>query len=263
VTKLRLMTFNMLHAPGDRLGPLVETVRSVAPDILACQEVNTYDGMMQLSRELDMLPIWGPANSAEDNRGGHPVYEHLVLLTKLAPNLVRVHPGDRRAMFRPVLEARFQPPGGPEITVFTVHFRAVVDPGERYLKYRELGSFLSVLSDAAGPVVALGDFNARPPGEAGEAVPDDRRPEDHVAAVRGDVVNAIVGSGLVDSYRLAQPYPGRPETTLAGSAGARVDHIFVSSCLGSRVTASYILDNELVRTASDHMPVVTELTWPE
>ena len=49
MTTLRLMTYNMLHAPGDRLAPLVEVVQSVAPDILACQEVNTFDGMMELA----------------------------------------------------------------------------------------------------------------------------------------------------------------------------------------------------------------------
>ena len=62
-----------------------------------------------------MLPLWGVANSAEDNRDGQPVFEHLVILTRLAPRTVRVHPGDRRAMFRPVLEVRLQLPGGPDI----------------------------------------------------------------------------------------------------------------------------------------------------
>ena len=79
MTTLRVMTYNMLHAPGDRLAPLVDVVKGVSPDVLACQEVNTYDGMMELSRELKMMPIWGMANSAEDYRSGQPVSEHLVV----------------------------------------------------------------------------------------------------------------------------------------------------------------------------------------
>ena len=84
MTTLRVMTYNMLHAPGDRLAPLVDVVKGVSPDVLACQEVNTFDGMMELSRELDMLPIWGMANSAEDYRDGQPVFEHLVVFTRFA-----------------------------------------------------------------------------------------------------------------------------------------------------------------------------------
>jgi hypothetical protein len=72
MTTLRAMTYNMLHAPGDRLAPLVEVVKGVGPDILACQEVNTFDGMMELSQELGMLPVWGIANSPEDYRDGDP-----------------------------------------------------------------------------------------------------------------------------------------------------------------------------------------------
>jgi len=263
VTNLRVMTFNMLHAPGDRLAELVEVVKSVGPDILACQEVNTFAGMMALSRELDMLPVWGEANSNEDSRDGQPLFEHLVILSRLAPSEVRAHPGDRRAMFRPVLEVRLQPPGCPEITVFTVHFRAVLDPHERFLKFRELGSFLSVVGGAPGPVIAMGDFNALAPEEVGEGDVPATWPEDHALAVRGGVVSAIVGSGLVDSYRLVHPYDGQPVSSLRSRPASRVDYIFVNELLRENVRRSYILDNELVAKASDHRPVVTELAWGE
>jgi endonuclease/exonuclease/phosphatase family metal-dependent hydrolase len=263
MTQLRVMTFNMLHAPGDRLGLLADVVNGVAPDVLACQEVNTFEGMMELARELGMLPVWGAANSPEDYRDDRPVFEHLVIFTKLAPRRVCVHPGDRRAMFRPVLEVVLQPPGGPEVRVFTVHLRARTDPSERFLKYRELGSLLAILADAEGPVIAMGDFNALAPGEGdGSAMgrPGTSPPEDHTSAVRGGVVGAITGSGLVDSYRLLHPYHP-DESTLPSRAGWRVDYIFVNSGLARFVSSSYILDNEVVLKASDHRPVVTEFTF--
>jgi endonuclease/exonuclease/phosphatase family metal-dependent hydrolase len=263
MTKLRVMTYNMLHAPGDRLGPLADVVKGVAPDVLACQEVNTFDGMMELARELGMLPVWGAANSPEDYRDGLAVFEHLVVFTKLAPRSVHVHRGDRRAMFRPVLEVALQPPGAPDVRVFTVHLRARTDTSERFLKYRELGSLLAILADAEGPVIAMGDFNALAPGEGdGSAMgrPGTDPPEDHLAAVRGGVVGAIIGSGLVDSYRLRHPND-RDESTLLARAGWRVDYIFVNSVLERFVSSSYILDNEVVLQASDHRPVVTEFTF--
>lgn len=264
MTKLRVMMYNMLHAPGDRLGPLAEVVKGVGPDVLACQEVNTFDGMMDLARELDMLPIWGTANSPEDYRDGQPVFEHLVVFTRLAPRRVQVHPGDRRAMFRPVLEVVLQPPGAPALHVFTVHLRARTDTNERFLKYRELGSLLSILADADGPIIAMGDFNAVAPGEgdgSSQGRPGTDQPEDHVSAVRGGVVDAIMGSGFVDSYRLMHPNDGQDESTLLARPGWRVDYIFVNSALERSVSSSYILDNEVALKASDHRPVVTELTF--
>jgi len=264
MTTLRVMTYNMLHAPGDRLGPLVEVVKAVSPDILACQEVNTFDGMMALSRELKMLPVWGAANSPEDYREGQPVFEHLVVLTRLAPRAAYVHRGDRRAMFRPVLEVRLQPPGGPEIRTFTVHLRAVIDPGERYLKFRELGSLLAVLNEADGPAIAMGDFNAMAPGEGGQVGPGPggkELPEDHVAAVRGGVIGAVLEAGFVDSYRLRHAPDGTDESTLLGRPGRRLDHIFVTPSLERFVTGSYIADSETVQMASDHRPVVTEFDF--
>ncbi len=269
MTTLRVMTYNMLHAPGDRLAPLVDVVKGVSPDVLACQEVNTYDGMMELSRELKMMPVWGMANSAEDYRSGQPVFEHLVVFTRFPPRAVRVHPGDRRAMFRPVLEVRLQPPGAPEITIFVVHLRALIDPSERFLKFREVGSLLAILGDAMGPVIAMGDFNAIAPREA-EGTSEPRSgtgaPEDHVAAVRGGVIGAIEDAGFVDSYRALNPRAlnpngGKDESTLLAGGGRRVDYIFVGPSLTSFVSSCYILDNEAVHLASDHRPVVAEFTF--
>jgi endonuclease/exonuclease/phosphatase family metal-dependent hydrolase len=258
---LRIMTFNMLHAPGDRLGQLVDVVKSVDPDVLACQEVNTYEGMMQLSRELGMVPVWGRANSHEDTRDGQPLYEHLVVLTKRPAVTVRVHGGDRRAMYRPVLEVGIETPGGT-VSFFVVHLRAVLDATERYLKWRELGALLAVIADADGPVVALGDFNALPPGELPATGVRRELPEDHLAAFGGGVVAAITNAGLADSLRLVRPYPGTPDSTLRDRPGARVDYIFVSEDLRDLVTKAYIVDDEAVSAASDHRPVVAEVTFP-
>ncbi len=86
-------------------------------------------------------------------------------------------------------------------------------------------------------------------------------PEDHLVAVRGAVVGAILEAGFVDSYRLANPGTPYDESTLLHRPGSRVDHIFVNALLEPCVTNSYILDDEMVHTASDHRPVITELTF--
>jgi hypothetical protein len=102
------------------------------------------------------------------------------------------------------------------------------------------------------------------PSETG---PDNRGPlgtdvpEDHLAAVRGGVIGAILEAGFVDSYRARHPFSGQGESTLIGRDGRRLDHILVSSALGRCIADSYILDNEMARVASDHLPVVTELDF--
>ena len=259
---LRLMTYNMLHAPGDRLGPLVDVVRAEDPDVVACQEINTFEGGLDLARELGMVPVWGRANSAEDFRDGEPVFEHLLVLAKVWPELVRVHRGDRRAMFRPVLETLFWVPGLPAVRLFVVHLRALVDAELRFLKFRELGALLGVLAEAEGEVVVMGDFNAREPG-ARVFGPAREVPEDHRAAVNGEVVGAITATGLVDSLRLLHPERKEGESTLIKAEGSRVDYIFVNDLLVPHVSKSYIVDNDAVLVASDHRPVVTELSWGE
>lgn len=258
------MTYNMLHAPGDRLGPLVDVVRAESPDIVACQEINTFAGGLELGRELGMLPVWGRANGAEDSRNGEPVFEHLLVLARTWPEVVRVHPGDRRAMFRPVLHTLFCLPGLPALDIFVVHLRALVDPDERFLKFRELGALLGALSEAEGPAIAMGDFNAREPESTlGGVARATEVPEDHLAAVDGGVVRAIIGAGFTDSYRLLHPEREGHEATLIKTNGSRVDYIFVNGPLVPHVSRSYIVDNEAVLLASDHRPVVTELSWED
>ena len=65
----------------------------------------------------------------------------------------------------------------------------------------------------------------------------------------------------MDSYRSLHPYDGTDESTLLAQPGRRVDYIFVDQSLTRFVSSSYIVDNEGVRTASDHRPVVTEFRF--
>ena len=55
-----------------------------------------------------------------------------------------MHEGDRRAMFRPVLETLFRFPGLPAVRLFVVHLRALVDAEVRFLKFPELGALRAV-----------------------------------------------------------------------------------------------------------------------
>lgn len=259
---LRVMTYNMLHAPGDRLKPLVDVVESIQPDILACQEINTFDGLMDLSRELQMMPVWGPANTTEDYTGDvTKPYEHVALLTRYPVIEMRVHRGDVGAMFRSILEVRVEVPEWQEVTFFVVHFRALRHPEKRHLKMREAAAFMAIVAEARGPVIALGDFNTWAPGEGSFSMPVDTLPEDYVFGLRGGVIGAIQETGLIDTYRHMNPKTDAPVSTLLHADNARVDFIWASQHLRDNISGSSIIDNSLVQLASDHRPVVTDFIW--
>jgi len=88
----------------------------------------------------------------------------------------------------------------------------------------------------SGPVVLMGDFNAQP-----------WAPE----------IRQLLAAGLVDAYDLAGD-PGPGPTFPAANPSARIDYVFVSPDLADRVKAA----GPWPADASDHLPVVVDLTWP-
>ncbi|HEY8496138.1 MAG TPA: endonuclease/exonuclease/phosphatase family protein [Limnochordales bacterium] len=87
-----------------------------------------------------------------------------------------------------------------------------------------------------GPVVLMGDFNAQP------GAPEIRH---------------LLAAGLVDASELAGD-PGPGPTFPAANPRARIDYVFVSPDLAGRVEAA----GPWPADASDHLPVVVDLTWP-
>ena len=251
---MRVMTYNMLHAPGDRLDALYEVIRDAQPDVLACQEVDDIPGLLELARRLEMPPVIGYANQAESP----PAPEHVAILSRWPIVEMRIHPGDREAMFRPVLEAWVQPPQGERVGFFTVHFRASAGtPGAR-LKQREVAQLCQILSRTAGRFCALGDFNALAPGE--RDVPADWRPElpaDYREALLGGVIGEIQALGLTDTWRQWNPPPAPPMSTFRGSVDSRIDYIWASPALAPLARESMVVHSPRAEVASDHYPLLT------
>ena len=225
--------------------------------------MKTFDGMMALSRELGMLPTWGVANGPEDYRDGQPVFEHLVVFTDLPPGAVR-RPG--RPQGDVPSRSRGPPAAARRPGSNDVHGApgAVIDPRELYLKFRELGSLLTAIGDAEGPVIAMGDFNAMTPARPGTTVQAQwgrasRRTIWPPFEEASSAPSSTQGSWILPGC--ATHSTGGSESTLIGRDGRRLDHILVSSSLGPCIAGSYILDNEMARVASDHLPVVTELDF--
>ena len=92
----------------------------------------------------------------------------------------------------------------------------------------------------------------------------------HVSDRERDAVSSLLALGLLDAYRLRHPEPDRYSwwDYRAGAFhknfGMRIDHLFVSEGMASRVVGAEI-DREARKgkpTPSDHAPVVIDLDTP-
>jgi endonuclease/exonuclease/phosphatase family metal-dependent hydrolase len=260
VSELRVMTYNMLHAPGDRLQSLFDVVHAAQPDILACQEIDDIPGLLELSYRLGMPAVIGHSNRPEDP----PAAEHLAVLSRFPIVQLHIHPGDPDAMFRHVLEVWIAPPGAPVIRCFVVHFRAFVGTPGSEVKMREAEHLCGLLAEAQAPYLALGDFNALSPAES--EVPAGwgaDMPEDHRAAVLGGVVSRLLKVGIVDTWRQINDPAAVPAGTLRGGRSARVDYIWADPDSARSVADSTIIRTAKAEQASDHYPVVTTFRFPD
>ncbi len=258
--RLRLMTYNMLHAPGDRFDALHEIVRSAQPDILACQEIDDIPSLLKLSERLQMPAVIGYSNRPEDP----PAPEHLALLSHWPIVHLHLHRGDPAAMFRPVLEVWVALPAGPVLRCFVVHFRAMAGPAGSRVKMQEAEHLSAVVAGSSRPCCALGDFNALARGEFAAPSAEDTMqsewgkqwPWDHREAVQGGVIDRIAATGLIDTWRQVNDPAHVPHATLR-ERPARVDYIWVDETLAPLVATSEILHTPGAERASDHYPVIT------
>ena len=114
-------------------------------------------------------------------------------------------------------------------------------------------------------VVLCGDFNI---AADDRDVPDPEamrgqlhfHPDEHAA------LSKLLDFGLIDSFRLHHPEPGRytwwdyRDATLDADRGMRIDYIFVSRALAPRCKAATIHAAERLRPRpSDHVPLSAEL----
>ncbi|HLT57210.1 MAG TPA: endonuclease/exonuclease/phosphatase family protein [Limnochordales bacterium] len=123
--------------------------------------------------------------------------------------------------------------GGRTLTVLGTHLG--LNQAERLLQTARLRE---LAAGQPGPVVVMGDFNARP------------------GAPEIQQLTAGPG-GLVDTHQVAGAGPGL--TFPAGQPAARIDYVFVSPDLASLVLRA----SPWPTLASDHLPVVVDLAWPQ
>ena len=239
---LRLMTYNVHSCVGmdgkldaERVARVIARSR---PDIVALQELDVgrvrthgIDQAHQIARYLEMDFHFHPALNVEEELYGDAVLSHLPMRLVKAGAL----PG---LADKPGLEPRGAlwvavEHGGQQIQVINTHLG--LSPRERMAQVDALLSEEWLGHEACrDPVIFCGDLNALPRS----------RTYRRLARRLKDVQN--------------EAREHRPRGTFSSRfPSMRIDHMFIGP--GLVVGDIEVPDSELVRVASDHLPLLTEL----
>jgi len=238
---VRALTFNIHHGAGldgvhdlERVARLIE---GAAPDLVALQEVDRHlsprsgyvDQAGWLAGRLDMDIAYGPVvdlEPAESGPDGARRQYGLALLSRTPlygtrnQLLTRPRGGEQRGLLGAVVDVE-----GRALRVFCTHLQH----RSRTERLAQATQIAESLAAGAGPVVLMGDLNARP----------------------GDPEIAPLTEVLDDAWVVAGD--GAGFTFDAATPHARIDYILTSPDVVACGAA-------LVQTdASDHLPVVAEL----
>jgi endonuclease/exonuclease/phosphatase family metal-dependent hydrolase len=229
VTDLRVVSYNVRSLRDDD-GALVDVVTQLAPDVLCVQEAPRF--LRWRHKLADLAERTGLLVACGGRTTGGPA-----LLTSLRVEVVRTHewrfakaPG-RFQRGAAVAEARV---GGRPFVAVSTHYS--LDAVERRRHTDELLGRLNRLD--AGPVVLAGDLNETDDAPAWRALVDKRFRDAWAVAPRG----------------------GAP-TFPAAAPTRRIDAVLVDPAFevhGCGVPEQ--LDKTLLARATDHLPVVADLS---
>jgi exodeoxyribonuclease III len=229
---VKLVTWNIWDGGEGRLDAIERVLREQNADVVALQEANDRGAVEMLAARLGMNLVYGEANSA-----------YAVAWLSRSP-VARSRNHRLPVLDKTLLEVEIE-----GACLFATHLsagRKVVDEPHRI---DETEAVLGETDPRAH--VLVGDFNAAHPDDAIGTPP----PEEHLDHVSRRPIELVLEAGFVDCYRELHPRECG-WTYLSWHLWARLDYVFASRRLA-------VQRCELVPgagDASDHLPVVAELT---
>ena len=224
--KLRVVVYNV-HGFRGGVERVVGLLGRLAPDVLLLNESGRRSRLRRAAQALSMEVAADPRSP----------------LRRRVKNAILV-----RAPWRTV-EHRLHRFEGGSVLLPRGALVATIEAGERWLRVasthlglhpverrRHAVELIHLLADVEGSVVLGGDLNERPDGRA-------------ASLLAGRFHDAWPSGGA-----------GSGETFPATSPSARIDYLFVSPDV--RVERTIVPDDDGARTASDHRPLLAELSLP-
>jgi exodeoxyribonuclease-3 len=244
----KLLSYNVRYGGAGREAPLAAVIKESDPDLVVLQEASDPRVVERLSEETGL-------KYRAAHRGHSVAY-----LSRAAVKRHEWHRprGSRRHFMEIELES-------PNLVVFGIHLSAVHSFWTERRRMRELRSLLAwVESRSTGLHVMVGDFNTLAPGELLDAqkLPPRLRALVWLSGgrVRYQTIQILLAAGYTDVFRRLHP-EDLGYTFPTWDPHVRLDFVFLPRQHEGRVSDCRVLtDNPQVKEASDHFPLLAQLT---
>ena len=244
---LRLLSYNIRYGGGGREAALAGVIRAAAPDVVVLQEATRPAVIEQLARETG-LPHWGAKPGTS-----------LGFMSREPVSLAAWHqPRVSRHAFLEIV------PAGGAWRIFGVHLSAVHAAWTEHRRFYELRALLvAIQQHQHGPHALVGDFNTIAPGELFDFrnLPARLRALVWLSGgrIRWKTIQTVLDAGYVDAFRHLQPdLVGHTFPTW--DPHVRLDYLFVPAACVGRVARCQVFSANTVKDASDHFPLIAELS---
>ncbi len=263
---MRVLTYNILEGAvtpfggrKDRFDLIAQTVKSTGADIVALQECTDWD--------KDESSLLRRFEKAVDMRGAMVITEGFPIAIMLRPDLnVISASATTDGFWHGVLDVLTADADGQQTRFLAAHLH----PRDTSKKLAEMRSVLRH-HHLGERTVLMGDFNtiSHLDGVVAEDLAEPtfiRHSRDGMLDFR--VTEFLEATGFVDTFVAMNPdgplhtipTPGAEESDFTP---ARLDYIFVSPVFGDSIVSARRIDNEITQVASDHYPLLLELSNPD
>ncbi|MCS7222022.1 MAG: endonuclease/exonuclease/phosphatase family protein [Anaerolineae bacterium] len=267
--QVRVLTYNIHHWEGTDekvdVARVAEVIRATAADIVALNEVyhpapwleRNRPALSVMAEMLGMGWVFGKATEYPwQGQAGLVGYGN-ACLSRWPIRAYAVHRlppiPDREP--RSLLEVCVELPDGQPLTVYVTH----LDHQSEAVRLVQLQAALQwTLRDRGRPHLLLGDLNALSPADFPE--PEQWQGMLAFAAAEGftleepKAIPRVLRAGYLDCF--AQAGKGEAPTWPTASARMRIDYIFASPALASKLCYCQRWDISPAEIASDHFPVL-------
>jgi exodeoxyribonuclease-3 len=244
---MRLVTYNIQRGGVGRVDRLAAVINACAPDVVLLQEATRPD-------VVEALAVRTRMSEARAQRG-----HSLAFLSRERVAHASWHrPRFSRHSFLEVV------PAGGSVRLFGVHLSATHAAWTERRRVFEIRALLKAIAHHQyGFHVLAGDFNTLTPGERLDVpqLPFRLRPLVWLSGGRINwrTLEVVAEAGYVDAFRLHHPKE-RGTTMPAWAPHVRLDYVFVPALFRDRVCACDIVQHPQAPNASDHLPLVADVS---
>lgn len=244
---LRLLSYNIRFGGAERQQQLAAVINACESDVVVLQEATRPDVVERLAEACGMKH-WGAIR-------GHSLA--FLSRKKISHHAWHQHRFAKRRYLELVLAES-------DTRIFGVHLSAIHSNVTERRRVLEITSLLKGIEQhREGFHVLTGDFNTLAPGEHLELrkLPPRLRAFIWMTGrnIRWMAIRLMLDGGYADAYRMFHQDEGH--TFPVWDPHVRLDYLFVPARDASRVAHCHVVrDVPLVRVASDHFPLLSEIS---